>query len=185
LKEVVKLVSSHNKRLFEELKKLNLPADQYVVFGSGPMGIRGMREIHDVDIFVTEKLWNELSKVHESKTKESIQLSPNIEAIRTWFPGKWNVEELINEADMIDGIRFVRLNSVYEWKRKRMAPKDKKDLELLESHFEVKKKDRNNKVCGICGAPHYAKGLCKRHYQQSYRSRQKARFGRRSRRNKR
>lgn len=133
------MLSSHNKKLFDELRALNLSSIQYVVFGSGPMGIRNMREIHDVDIFVTEELWKALSKKHKSKSDHSIQLTPNIEAIKTWFPGNWNVEELIAQADMIDDIRFVKLKRVYEWKKQRMAPKDKKDIEILEAYFKTKK----------------------------------------------
>jgi hypothetical protein len=133
------MLSPHNKKLFNELRALNLPSSQYVVFGSGPMGIRNMREIHDVDIFVTEKLWRALLKRHKSEANGSIQLTPNIEAIKTWFPGDWNVEDLITEADIIDGIRFAKLERVHEWKKQRMAPKDKKDLEILEAYFKTKK----------------------------------------------
>lgn len=133
------MLSSHNQRLFNELRALNLPSDQYLVFGSGPMGLRDMREIHDVDIFVTESLWRELLKTHKSEDGNSIKLSPNIEALRTWFPGKWNVDELIAEADVINEIRFAKLKIVYEWKQQRMAPKDKKDLEILEAYFKTKK----------------------------------------------
>lgn len=172
------MANPHNDKLFNELRALNLPSDQYVVFGSGPMGIRGMREIHDVDIFVTEKLWQALLKNNNSENGKSLRLTANIEAIREWFPGEWKVEELIAGADIIDGIRFAKLEMVYAWKVQRKAPKDEKDLELLESHFKTSKRNREIKVCGICGAPHYAKGLCKKHYNQNYRRRQRAKFGR-------
>jgi len=34
----------------EELKKLNIPADSYAVFGSGPLAIRGIREARDIEL---------------------------------------------------------------------------------------------------------------------------------------
>ena len=133
------MLSPHNERLFNELRELNFPSDQYLVFGSGPMGIRDMREIPDVDIFVTEKLWKELLKTQESEDGRSIQLSANIEAIRTWFPGEWNVKELIAEADIIEGVRFAKLERVCEWKKQRMAPKDEEDIKTIEVYFKTKK----------------------------------------------
>lgn len=176
------MASLHNEKLFNELRALNLPSDQYVVFGSGPMGIRGMREIHDVDVFVTEELWQTLLKTHRSQNGKSLQLTANIEAIREWFPGEWNVKKLIAGADIIDGIRFVKLQEVYAWKKQRMAPKDEKDLELLELYFKTNKGWEETKFCSICGDPHYAKGLCRRHYDQNYRRLKRAKYGRGSRR---
>ena len=47
--------------LLKELAKLNLPKDKFVIFGSGPMAIRGIRNSEDLDILVKEDLWKELS----------------------------------------------------------------------------------------------------------------------------
>ena len=128
-------IQLHNKKLFDELRALDLPSDQYVVFGSGPMGIRNLRRIRDVDIFVTKELWRKLLKTHESKDGNSIQLSPNIEALRTWSPGEWNVEELIAKADILRGIRFATIEDVYKWKQLRGSAKDEEDLKILETHL--------------------------------------------------
>jgi hypothetical protein len=38
------------ERLLYEAHGLGLRAGQYAIFGSGPMGVRGLREIHDVDV---------------------------------------------------------------------------------------------------------------------------------------
>jgi nucleoside phosphorylase len=39
-------------RLLDELRALALPAEKFAVFGSGPMGVRGLRDMHDVDVIV-------------------------------------------------------------------------------------------------------------------------------------
>jgi len=135
------MLSAHNRKLFDELRALNLPPDQFVVFGSGPMGIRGLKEIGDIDLLVTEKLWKELLKTHESKDRREIKLSPHVDAIMIWFPGEWDVDDLIAEADVIDGIRFVKLKWVHAWKSLRMAPKDEKDLKVLEAYFQGQKSE--------------------------------------------
>ena len=40
-----------------------------------------------------------------------------IELYKDWGPGEWDVERLIKEADVIDGIPFVKLEAVLEWKK--------------------------------------------------------------------
>ena len=54
-------MNAKNKKKFAPLKELNLPIDQYVVTASGPLGIRNLREIGDIDIIVTPKLWDTLA----------------------------------------------------------------------------------------------------------------------------
>jgi len=35
------------KQLLKELKKLNLPINEYAIYGSGPMAIRKLRDVSD------------------------------------------------------------------------------------------------------------------------------------------
>jgi hypothetical protein len=46
----------------EKVKSLALMDGQYVVFGSGPMAIHGIRNSSDIDLFVTEEQYNELKR---------------------------------------------------------------------------------------------------------------------------
>src|SRR3990167_8631640 len=56
--------------LLKQLEKLNLPKDQYIIVGSGPLGIRNIRISDDLDVLVTETLWEQLKKKHPlTKTK--------------------------------------------------------------------------------------------------------------------
>lgn len=41
-----------NRQKFAALKKLGLSIDQYVITGSGALGIRNLKEIGDIDIIV-------------------------------------------------------------------------------------------------------------------------------------
>ena len=43
------------KDLFQKVKELNLPKGKYALFGSAPMGLRGIRECHDIDIIAKKK----------------------------------------------------------------------------------------------------------------------------------
>lgn len=127
-----------NKELFKRVKDLNLPKGEYAIFGSGPMGIRGIRQMNDIDIIVTHKLWNafmdksgwELRQVDGLNGLKNKEL--NIEIWKDWWIG-WEVEEMINKAEIIDDLPFVRLEMMIEWKTLVAREKDLKDLELIKN----------------------------------------------------
>lgn len=59
-----------NQKLFQRVKELNLPIGEYAIFGSGPMGIRDLREMHDMDLIVSDKIFNEYLDKQGWKIKE-------------------------------------------------------------------------------------------------------------------
>ena len=125
-----------NKELFQKVKDLNLPLGEYAIFGSGPMGIRGIREMNDIDIIVTQKLWNIFTGNSEWELRQgngSYGLANRhlgIETWKDWGPG-WDVEKLIQEAEIINDLPFVKLEKMIKWKKISGRDKDLKDLELI------------------------------------------------------
>lgn len=114
----------------EQLLALNLPTDQYAVFGSGPLAVRGWRENDDIDIVVSQKLWQELIKQYSPTSPISIKLD-KIEIFNDWRPWFDSTEELIGSAELIDGIRYVNLDNVLKWKQAMGREKDLKDIKLI------------------------------------------------------
>lgn len=47
-------------KYLSKLKKLNLSPNQYAIFGSGPMAVRGIRKIKDLDVVVKDEPYKEL-----------------------------------------------------------------------------------------------------------------------------
>lgn len=131
-----------NKDLFEKFRELNLPIGKYAIFGSGPMGIRGLKECNDIDAIVLSDIFEEYKNKPEWKFEENkgwgngLLEYMNIELLRNWGPGTWNVQEIINEADIIDGLAFVKLDKVLEWKKIMNREKDKKDIEIIEGYLK-------------------------------------------------
>jgi hypothetical protein len=125
-----------NKDLFQRVKDLKLPIGKYALFGSAPLGIRGLKDCHDIDIIVTEDLWNEYTnKGWELRTMlhgSQYFWNNEIELWKDWQPGKWNIGQLIGDAEIIDGLPFVKLERVLEWKKLRAREKDLKDIETIE-----------------------------------------------------
>lgn len=116
-----------------ELKRLKLPKDMFAIFGSGPLAIRNLRENRDLDIIVKSELWDKLKDMHPLKKKDVIKIG-NIEVYKDWKPCFNDVDELIDNADIIEGLRFVNLKSVLKWKKFRNLEKDKKDIGLIEDY---------------------------------------------------
>ncbi|WNV85034.1 hypothetical protein [Umezawaea sp. Da 62-37] len=130
--------------IFEQVKALELPERQYVVFGAGPLAAHGIRDTADVDLFVTTALYEELkaSGWAEMGTRSSgLHLSSGIfETDETWVYGDYSptVEELVEAADIIDDVPFAPLTEVLKWKRALGRPKDVQDVALIEQHLRMR-----------------------------------------------
>lgn len=130
------------RELLEQVRNLQIPLGSYVLFGSAPMGVRGMREIKDVDIVVIPEVFEDFKKkpdwVFEIKPNGSECLRQgSLEMFHGWWPGEWDVAKLIAEADLLEGLPFVRLEEVKRWKQMRNSDKDKVDLQLIASYQGV------------------------------------------------
>lgn len=134
--------NSNFAKQLEELKKLNLPKEKFAVFGSGPMAIRNLRESRDIDIIVTQEVWNKLAEKYPISSKERAEggIMKKIQVDEIEIYGDWppfeSVEKLIKEADIINGFRFVKLGKVLLWKKYLNREKDRQDILLIEEYLE-------------------------------------------------
>ncbi|MFA5086060.1 MAG: hypothetical protein WC468_00465 [Candidatus Paceibacterota bacterium] len=133
---------NRNQELLKRVKDLGLPLGEYAVFGSGPMGVRGLREMHDIDLIVSDKIFDEYSEKPGWMIKEIYGYRDwlknddlEIEMGRDWHEGR-DVEKMIREADMIDGLPFVELDYLVKWKKFFGREKDLKDVELIEEFLK-------------------------------------------------
>ena len=131
-----------NQELFSKVRKLGLPSGTYALFGSTPMGIRNLKDCHDIDVIVTEELWN----AYRDKPAWTTRVGPyrdeylengEIELWKNWKPGMWNAQQLIDMAEVIDGLPFVRLENVIAWKRLYAREKDLKDIAIIENFLKA------------------------------------------------
>lgn len=127
--------------LFRKLSFLDLPLFDFAVFGSAPMVAHGLkRSINDLDVIARKSAWEKAKtfgtpEVSRSKFGSVISLMGGaIEVFDQWPPeGKWNIDKLIDEAEIINGLRFVRLEVVVEWKRDSSRRKDLEDITQIEN----------------------------------------------------
>lgn len=129
------------EQIVARVKELNLPEGSYVVFGSCPLAVAGIREAGDVDLFITKELFAKLREEgweEHRKGEDNVPLvKNNIEAIDHWNYGSYRptVSQLLATAMVIDGVPFASLEEERKWKTAFGRPKDLADLRLMEAHL--------------------------------------------------
>ncbi len=128
--------------IIQKVKTLKLSLGHYVVFGSGPLAVRGLRVSEDIDILVTADLYSKLKATGGWKEKVFASGKPYLikdefEVMAEWiFPGYTpDTAKLIREAEIIDGIPFAKLIEVRAWKQAFGRPKDLKDIQMIDLYL--------------------------------------------------
>ena len=132
------------RALFERVRQLNLPTDDFAIFGSGPLVVRHIiPSSTDLDILCRGEAWE---TVCQRGTREYLpDYAVTVVALcngaitfgRDWGIGKFDINELIDTAEIIDSLPFVRLKHVVEYKRIRSSAKDLLHLEALRVSGQV------------------------------------------------
>jgi len=124
--------------LFDQLRQLELPTNDYAVFGSGPLAIRGIiPSCNDLDILCRRDVWKTVSEFGVTKALPDydVTIASLADGAITfgtkWGIGDFDVDELIDTAEIIESLPFVRLRHVVSYKTIRSSPKDMRHLEAL------------------------------------------------------
>lgn len=128
--------------LIRLLSSLDLPSEDFVVFGSGPLLAHGLKDtVDDLDVLARGEAWRKAERLATPEPAPSgvgrvvKPFNDSIEIFDAWAPKGWDVDQLIDEADIIEGIRFVPLKTVLKWKESAHRPKDDDDIALLRDHL--------------------------------------------------
>lgn len=133
--------------VLKELKKLNLPKNEYVVVG-GTMTGHGIRNAHDLDILVTPNLYKSLlSKgFRQCRCKQCLETSRlmlkngKIDILPNFMFGNYvgDTKKLIKSADMIKGYPFLKIKEFIKFKKELGRPKDFEDIKLMKEYLKKK-----------------------------------------------
>ena len=133
-------MSAREQDLFHLLRSLDLPIGDYAVFGSGPLIVRGIiQATNDLDVISRGDAWEralglgELVSLPDGNRIVSC-FDGAVTVGRSWAYGDFDIGELIDTAEVIDGIPFVRLEHVVRYKEIAGRRKDVAHLALLEAH---------------------------------------------------
>ncbi len=128
--------------IVQRVKALKFPPGSYVVYGSCPMAIAGIREARDIDLLVTPELLKQLAKQGWKLTIKAPNDTPLVhdvfEAHDHWLFSAYSpsLEQLLSTATEVDGVPFASLEEVLKWKLASTHPKFAKDAELIRNYFE-------------------------------------------------
>ena len=125
-------------KYINELKDLNIDKKEYVIFGSGPLAIRNLITNSDIDLLVSQNLWNKLSKKHKIEKNangfEKIEIK-HIEIYKDWTNTNYSEDKIIKDSEIINNLPFAKLKYVIKWKQNRNKEKDKKHLKLIKEYL--------------------------------------------------
>lgn len=128
--------------VFKEIRELNLPFGQYVVVGGAIMAAHGIKDTQDVDLVVTEDLFEKLKqrgwKEHKRPNGEPGLEYKVFEAYLDVNCGNHNpkTEDLIAGAEIINGVPFISLEELIKFKKEYARPKDLEHIKTIEQHLE-------------------------------------------------
>lgn len=136
-----KIVSMNTQQIIQKVKSLNLPEGSYVVFGSCPLALAGIREASDVDMLVNDEVhdvlrhagWQEVDKGNDDRplTHDVFDVHTNWD-FSSYSP---TLEQLLSTATIAEGVPFASLDEVRKWKVASGRAKDLQDIELIDSYL--------------------------------------------------
>jgi hypothetical protein len=117
---------------------LELPADDYVLFGSLPLLLHGLIDsVNDIDILARGKAWQ------HAQTLSQAELAPmgewrvtlaDIEIYNAWLG--MDVDAIIARAKVIEDLPYADLRDVLEFKQKLNRPKDVEHIKRIQAYLQ-------------------------------------------------
>jgi len=127
--------------IIKKFLSLNLPTDDYAIFGSGPLYAHGIiKNPRDIDVIARGEAWKKTLKFcnpQKLPLDNSVKLfDGKVEVMNVWMSGKWDINKLIDTAEIVEDIRFVNLKTVLKWKKSMARPKDLKHIKMVEEYLK-------------------------------------------------
>lgn len=149
--EAQSAIASKNLSKFSTVRSLNLPKGHYAISGSGALGIRNLRHINDIDLIVSQELWDSLVKKYDVIIEDGIKriALPGglIEAFADFsFPNDVkgplipSVTERLAKAEIIEGLPFESLEHVLFFKQLMKREKDLIDIAMIDKLLKQSKR---------------------------------------------
>ena len=130
-----------NQTFAERVKELGLPLDQIIIIGSGILDQLGIRQSADIDVATNREVLEKIArsggwvkKLDKNQRRYLVKYDGSVEIWDGWEIDGRIVEydELLDYAVEYDGIKFVKLDFLWRWKKWRGREKDIQDVRLID-----------------------------------------------------
>ena len=130
-----------NQTFAERVKELGLPLDQIIIIGSGILDQLGIRQSADIDVATGRAVLEEIArsggwveKLDKNQRQYLVKHDGSVEIWDGWEIDGRIVEydELLGYAVEYDGVKFVGLDFLRQWKDWRGREKDMRDIRLID-----------------------------------------------------
>ena len=128
------------RNIIDLVKVLNLPQNQYVVVGGSLLVVLGLLEWDDdIDIAVSPEVFRYLKKQgwRQAKWHGKELLRKDVYEVGVSF-GQWSLKQLLSDAHWLDGVPFISLDKLKQWKTEVGREKDLRHVRLIEQYQSEK-----------------------------------------------
>lgn len=124
--------------IFEKTKELGLPKDDFVIVGGGVLTALGLvKWDNDIDMAVTPEIFESFKgegwERYERGGKELLR--HDVYDIGVDF-GEWDLNDLKQDAFQVEGVSFMSLQKLLEWKREAGRDKDHEHIRIIEAYMK-------------------------------------------------
>jgi len=135
-------------KLVAIMAELSFPPGENAIFGGACLAMRSIRTTSDLEIFVSDKLYQNLK---EQGWEERVAGSTGASYLTTTVQGvpvlvfitcgseRWrpNAQAYLKKPELVDGLPCMPLEDMYAWKAATARPKDLVDLKLIEDYWQT------------------------------------------------
>ena len=123
-------------RCMDTLKALNINKDEFVIYGSAPMVLRGLKEKNnDLDVLVKDNVWEKLRMEYPNNINGDYIDINGVSFTHKDMNLLGNMDDVIKNSDVIDGYHILSLAETKKWKEKIGGENHLKDAEVIGSYL--------------------------------------------------
>lgn len=123
-------------RCMDTLKELNIPKEEFVIYGSAPMVLRGLKEKNnDLDVLVKDSLWEKLSVKYPNNINGDYIDINGVSFTHTDMNLLGDIDDVLKKSEVIDGFHFLSLLETKMWKEKVGGERHLNDAKVIDEYL--------------------------------------------------
>ncbi len=127
--------------IVDRVRQLDLPLEEVIVIGSGLLDVLNLRAAGDIDLLVTEALFQSLklddSYTYGVRSGSKYLLQNDVEIWTDWGDALPDYSAAISQCVIIQGVAFLDPQALIREKQRMGREKDYRDIRLLEDFMQA------------------------------------------------